>query len=87
MSLFIINIEIIVMMKELFLFLIFLEFGCVMNIIIISSFNLIGDVCFLFICGFIVMWIVSLLFFYVFGIFVGFGFVGVWFVYIIDEGV
>ncbi|EJI3174633.1 MATE family efflux transporter, partial [Listeria monocytogenes] len=87
MSLFTTNTEIIAMTKELFLLSIFLELGRATNIIIISSLNSTGDVRFPFICGLIVMWIVSLPFSYVLGISAGLGLVGVWLAYIIDEGV
>ncbi|ECB9647328.1 MATE family efflux transporter [Listeria monocytogenes] len=87
MSLFTTNTEIIAMTKELFLLSIFLELGRATNIIIISSLNSTGDVRFPFICGLIVMWIVSLPFSYVLGISAGLGLVGVWLAYVIDEGV
>ena len=65
---------------------ILLELGRATNIIVISSLNATGDVRFPFICGIIVMWIVSLPFSYLLGVYIGWGLVGVWIAYIIDEG-
>ncbi|WP_239255648.1 MATE family efflux transporter [Listeria ilorinensis] len=87
MHLFTSNAEIIAMTKELFLLSIFLELFRATNIIVISSLNATGDVRFPFICGLIVMWIVSLPFSYLLGISAGLGLVGVWLAYIIDEGI
>jgi len=81
------NHDIIAMTKQLFLLAILLEMGRATNIIVISSLNSTGDVRFPFICGIIVMWIVSLPFSYLLGISCGLGLVGVWLAYIIDEGV
>lgn len=86
MQLFTGNQEIIALTKRLFLFSIFLELGRATNIIVISSLNATGDVRFPFICGIIVMWIVSLPFSYLLGVYAGLGLVGVWLAYIIDEG-
>lgn len=86
MQLFTPNQEIIAMTKQLFLLSILLEMGRATNIIVISSLNSTGDVRFPFICGIIVMWIVSLPFSYMLGISFGLGLVGVWLAYIIDEG-
>ncbi len=86
MQLFTGNQEIIALTKRLFLFSILLELGRATNIIIISSLNATGDVRFPFICGIIVMWIVSLPFSYLLGVSAGLGLVGVWLAYIIDEG-
>lgn len=87
MQLFTGNQEIIALTKRLFLFSILLELGRATNIIVISSLNATGDVRFPFICGIIVMWIVSLPFSYLLGVYAGLGLVGVWLAYIIDEGV
>ncbi|WP_099224687.1 MATE family efflux transporter [Listeria costaricensis] len=87
MHLFTSNVAIIEMTKELFLLSIFLELFRATNIIVISSLNATGDVRFPFICGLIVMWIVSLPFSYLLGISAGLGLVGVWLAYIIDEGI
>lgn len=81
MQLFTGNQEIIALTKRLFLFSIFLELGRATNIIVISSLNATGDVRFPFICGIIVMWIVSLPFSYLLGVYAGLGLA-----YIIDEG-
>ncbi len=81
------NYDIIAMTKQLFLLAILLEMGRATNIIVISSLNSTGDVRFPFICGIIVMWIVSLPFSYLLGISFRLGLVGVWLAYIIDEGV
>ncbi|MFJ2973326.1 MATE family efflux transporter [Kluyvera sp. NPDC087067] len=86
MQLFTGNQEIIALTKRLFLFSILLELGRATNIIVISSLNATGDVRFPFICGVIVMWIVSLPFSYLLGVSAGLGLVGVWLAYIIDEG-
>lgn len=86
MQLFTGNQEIIALTKRLFLFSILLELGRATNIIVISSLNATGDVRFPFICGIIVMWIVSLPFSYLLGVSAGLGLVGVWLAYIIDEG-
>ncbi len=86
MQLFTSSSQIIEMTKELFLFSILLELGRATNIIVISSLNATGDVRFPFICGIIVMWIVSLPFSWILGISAGLGLVGVWLAYIIDEG-
>lgn len=86
MQLFTGNQEIIALTKWLFLFSILLELGRATNIIVISSLNATGDVRFPFICGIIVMWIVSLPFSYLLGVSAGLGLVGVWLAYIIDEG-
>lgn len=86
MQLFTGNQEIIALTKRLFLFSILLELGRATNIIVISSLNATGDVRFPFICGIIVMWIVSLPFSYLLGVYAGLGLVGVWLAYIIDEG-
>lgn len=86
MQLFTSNQEIIALTKRLFLFSILLELGRATNIIVISSLNATGDVRFPFICGIIVMWIVSLPFSYLLGVSAGLGLVGVWLAYIIDEG-
>lgn len=87
MQLFTPNHTIIAMTKQLFLLAILLEMGRATNIIVISSLNSTGDVRFPFICGIIVMWIVSLPFSYMLGISFGLGLVGVWLAYIIDEGI
>lgn len=86
MQMFTTNREIIALTKRLFLFSILLELGRTTNIIVISSLNATGDVRFPFICGIIVMWIVSLPFSYLLGVYIGLGLVGVWLAYIIDEG-
>jgi len=86
MRLFTASAEVIAMTHQLFLLAIFLEMGRTTNIIVISSLNATGDVRFPFICGIIVMWIVSLPFSYLLGIYAGLGLVGVWLAYIIDEG-
>ena len=86
MQLFTPNQEIIALTKKLFMLSILLELGRATNIIVISSLNATGDVRFPFICGIIVMWIVSLPFSYLLGISFGLGLVGVWMAYIIDEG-
>lgn len=87
MALFTPSETIIEMARVLFMYSILLELGRATNIIVISSLNSTGDVRFPFICGIIVMWIVSLPFSYVLGISAGLGLVGVWLAYIIDEGV
>jgi putative efflux protein, MATE family len=87
MGLFTPNQQVVEMAHTLFLFSIALELGRATNIIVISSLNATGDVRFPFICGIIVMWIVSLPFSYLLGISAGLGLVGVWLAYIIDEGV
>lgn len=86
MQLFTPNQEIIALTKKLFMLSILLELGRATNIIVISSLNATGDVRFPFICGIIVMWIVSLPFSYLLGVYIGWGLVGVWIAYIIDEG-
>lgn len=86
MQLFTSNQQIIALTKRLFLFSILLELGRATNIIVISSLNATGDVRFPFICGIIVMWIVSLPFSWLLGLHLGLGLVGVWLAYIIDEG-
>lgn len=87
MALFTPSETIIEMARVLFMYSILLELGRATNIIVISSLNSTGDVRFPFICGIIVMWIVSLPFSYMLGISAGLGLVGVWLAYIIDEGV
>lgn len=87
MALFTPSETIIEMARVLFLFSILLEMCRATNIIVISSLNSTGDVRFPFICGIIVMWIVSLPFSWLLGIWAGLGLVGVWLAYIIDEGV
>ena len=86
MQLFTPNQEIIALTRKLFLLSILLELGRATNIIVISSLNATGDVRFPFICGIIVMWIISLPFSYCLGVYIGLGLVGVWLAYIIDEG-
>lgn len=86
MQLFTPNPQVIALTKKLFMLSILLELGRATNIIVISSLNATGDVRFPFICGIIVMWIVSLPFSYLLGVYIGLGLVGVWLAYIIDEG-
>ncbi|HED1540850.1 TPA: MATE family efflux transporter [Kluyvera cryocrescens] len=86
MQLFTANQDVIALTKRLFMFSILLELGRATNIIVISSLNATGDVRFPFICGIIVMWIVSLPFSWLLGLHLGLGLVGVWLAYIIDEG-
>ena len=86
MQLFTPNPQVIALTKKLFMLSILLELGRATNIIVISSLNATGDVRFPFICGIIVMWIVSLPFSYLLGVYIGMGLVGVWLAYIIDEG-
>ncbi len=86
MQLFTPNQQVIALTKKLFMLSILLELGRATNIIVISSLNATGDVRFPFICGIIVMWIVSLPFSYLLGVYIGLGLVGVWLAYIIDEG-
>lgn len=86
MQLFTPNPQVIALTKKLFMLSILLELGRATNIILISSLNATGDVRFPFICGIIVMWIVSLPFSYLLGVYIGMGLVGVWLAYIIDEG-
>ena len=86
MQLFTANQDVIALTKRLFMFSILLELGRATNIIVISSLNATGYVRFPFICGIIVMWIVSLPFSWLLGLHLGLGLVGVWLAYIIDEG-
>lgn len=86
MQLFTPNPQVVALTKKLFMLSILLELGRATNIIVISSLNATGDVRFPFICGIIVMWIVSLPFSYLLGVYIGMGLVGVWLAYIIDEG-
>lgn len=86
MQLFTPNPQVIALTKKLFMLSILLELGRATNIIVISSLNATGDVRFPFICGIIVMWIVSLPFSYLLGVYIGMGLVGGWLAYIIDEG-
>ncbi len=76
MQLFTPNQQVIALTKKLFMLSILLELGRATNIIVISSLNATGDVRFPFICGIIVMWIVSLPFSYLLGVYIGLGLVG-----------
>lgn len=87
MALFTPDTAVIELARILFFYSVFLELGRATNMIVISALNATGDVRFPFICGIIVMWVVSLPFSYLLGISAGLGLVGVWLAYIIDEGV
>lgn len=85
MGIFTTNPEVIAISKEVFLVEIILEAVRSVNMILVGSLNASGDVKFPLICSLIVLWLISLPFSYLLAIRFGFGLVGVWIAYAIDE--
>lgn len=85
MGIFTSNPEVISIAKEVFLVEIILETMRSINMILVGSLNASGDVKFPLICSLIVLWVISLPFSYSLAIGVGWGLVGVWIAYAIDE--
>ncbi|MFC4720322.1 MATE family efflux transporter [Enterococcus lemanii] len=86
MGIFTTNPEVIHIAKEVFLVEIALESTRAVNMILVGSLNASGDVKFPLICSLLVLWVISLPFSYSLAIWGGFGLVGVWIAYAIDEG-
>ncbi len=85
MGIFTSNSEVIQIAKEVFLVEIVLETTRSINMILVGSLNASGDVKFPLICSLLVLWVISLPFSYSLAIWAGFGLVGVWIAYAIDE--
>lgn len=85
MSLFDLSNEIKDIMRPLFTLSLILESGRGFNIIMVNSLRATGDARFPFIMGVIFMWGVSLPVGYIFGIVLGYGIVGVWAGFCVDE--
>ena len=85
MGIFTSNPEVIQIAKEVFLVEIVLETTRSINMILVGSLNASGDVKFPLICSLLVLWVISLPFSYSLAIWAGFGLVGVWIAYAIDE--
>ncbi|WP_297074651.1 MATE family efflux transporter [uncultured Enterococcus sp.] len=71
--------------KQVFLVEILLEAVRSVNMILVGSLNASGDVKYPLVCSLIVLWIISLPFSYLLAIPIGWGLVGVWIAYAIDE--
>lgn len=85
MTIFTSNPEVIAIAKEVFLVEILLEAVRSINMILVGSLNASGDVKFPLLCSLIVLWLISLPFSYTLAIKFGFGLVGVWIAYALDE--
>lgn len=85
MGIFTTNPEVIEIAKEVFLVEIILEAVRSINMTLVGSLNASGDVKFPLVCSLIVLWLISLPFSYLLAISFGFGLVGVWIAYAIDE--
>lgn len=85
MGIFTSNPEVISIAKEVFLVEIVLETMRSINMILVGSLNASGDVKFPLFCSLLVLWVISLPFSYSLAIWAGFGLVGVWIAYAIDE--
>lgn len=68
----------------LFLSIVF-EMGRMMNIVLINLLWVVGDVKYLVLIGVMLMVMMSLLFGYFFVFYLDMGFVGIWFVIVVDE--
>ena len=64
-----------------------LEIGKCINIWATNTLRATGDIFFPFYVGIIVQWIVGVGFGYLFGIVFGFGLVGMWFAFVLDENI
>ena len=79
------NPDIISLTTTLLLLAIFLEPARAANVVLIGSLNAAGDVRFPVIIGIISMWVICVPLSYVVGVHFGFGLVGIWMVFILDE--
>lgn len=64
-----------------------LESGKAVNIYSVNALRATGDVNYPFIVGIIVQWLVGVLLGYTFGIWMGWGLVGMWFAFALDEDI
>lgn len=85
MGLFIDNLYIIGLGVSVFLLSVLFEMGCMMNIVIINLFCVVGDVKYFVLIGVFFMVLMSLLLGYFFVFYLDMGFVGIWLVIVIDE--
>ena len=85
MGIFTNNKEIISMGSTLLLFCLILEPGRTFNLVVISSLRATGDAAISLKVGVLSMWGIAVLFAYFLGIHHGFGLIGIWIAFIVDE--
>ncbi|PSM51748.1 MATE family efflux protein [Campylobacter blaseri] len=73
------------LMRPLFYVSFFLEFSRTLNIVMVNALKASGDVKFPFVTGAASMWLISIPLGYLLGITLGYGIIGIWIAFVIDE--